>query len=202
MGGGPPAQAAATPAPVRQVIVFTGHMVDAPERPAPRFPPEQVDAAARRIDAALAQIDAGPRDLAFTQGAAGGDLLFAEACLARGVPLRLLLPLGEREFVERSLLPVADGTAWHARFRAVCARLGGAPSEAPRVLGALADGEDPFVRGNLWLLESARSVGAERLVCICLWDGGGGDGPGGTGHLVKAVRDAGGTVIRIDTRAL
>jgi hypothetical protein len=192
--------APARPAP-RQAIVFTGHMVDAPDRPVPRFPPRLVDAAARAIAAALATLDAGPQDLAFTQGAAGGDVLFAEACLARGVPLRLLLPLAEDEFIARSLLPVADGAAWQARFRAV-ARLAGAPREAPRELGALAAGEDPFVRGNLWLLASARAAGAERLCCICLWDGAGGDGPGGTRHLVEAVRDAGGTVLRIDTHSL
>jgi len=192
---------AATRSP-RQAILFTGHMVDAPDRPLPRFPSALVPAAARRIEAALAEIDAGPRDRAFTQGAAGGDLLFAEACLARGVPLGLLLPLAEPEFVAASLLPVEDGAAWHARFRAVVARLGHAPSEAPHELGALADGEDPFVRGNLWLLASARAAGAERLCCICLWDGGGGDGPGGTRHLVEAVRDAGGTVLRIDTHSL
>src|SRR5439155_1502594 len=84
------------------------------------------------------------------RGAAGGDLLFAEACLARGVPLSLLLPLAEREFVTASVLPVEDGLAWQARFRAVVARLDRAPREAPTELGALEDGEDPFVRGNLW----------------------------------------------------
>ena len=42
-----------------------------------------------RIAAALDAIDAGPADLAITQGAAGGDVLFAEACLERAVPLRL-----------------------------------------------------------------------------------------------------------------
>jgi len=192
---------AAVAAP-RQAIVFTGHMVDAPDRPVPRFPPRLVGAATREIDAALAAIGAGPDDVAFTQGAAGGDLLFAEACLARGVPLRLLLPLAEDEFVARSLKSVADGDAWHARYLDVVARLGRAPSEAPRELGALAEGEDAFVRGNLWLLASARAAGAERLCCICLWDGGGGDGPGGTRHLVEAVRAAGGSVVRIDTHSL
>jgi len=186
----------------RQAIVFTGHMVDAPDRPVPRFPPRLVAAAARAIDGALASIDAGANDVAFTEGAAGGDLLFAEACLARGVPLTLLLPLAEDEFVDRSLLAVSDGAAWLARYRAVVARLAVAPSEAPRELGALAAGDDPFVRGNLWLLARALAANAERLCCICLWDGGGGDGPGGTRHLVEAVRAAGGDVIRIDTHAL
>lgn len=195
----PTRDAAARP---RQAIVFTGHMVDAPDRPVPRFPARLVAAAAREIDGALAAIDAGASDIAFTQGAAGGDLLFAESCLARDVPLNLLLPLAEDEFVRRSLLPVTDGAAWHARYRAVVARLGTASREAPRELGALAAGEDPFVRGNLWLLASARAANAERLCCICLWDGGGGDGPGGTRHMVEAVRAAGGSVIRIDTHAL
>jgi len=186
----------------RQAIVFTGHMVDAPDRPVPRFPAALVDAAARRIDAALAQLDAGLRDAAFTQGAAGGDLLFAEACLARGVRLRLLLPLARREFVAATLLPVVDGAGWHARFCAVVDRLDEAPREAPVVLGPLAANDDAFVRGNLWLLESGLAFGADKLVCICLWDGSGGDGPGGTRHLVDAVRAAGGRVLRIDSNWL
>jgi hypothetical protein len=188
--------------PPRQAILFTGHMVDAPDRPVARFPPALVDAAARRIDAALADLDAGPRDVAFTEGAAGGDLLFAEACLARGVPLTLLLPLAESEFVARSLLSASDGAGWHARYRSLVARLASPPRAAPDVLGPLPPGEDPFVRGNLWLLASALAAGAGRLRCVCLWDGGGGDGPGGTSHLVEAVRAAGGDVVRIDTRSL
>ena len=193
---------AAAPTPPRQTILFTGHMVDAPDRATPRFPAARVEAAARRIAAALDDIGAGPEDLALTQGAAGGDLLFAEACLARAVPLRLLLPLPQSEFVAASLLPVVDGTAWQARFRAVVDRLDEPPRETSAELGPLAQGQDPFVRANLWLLESALAFGADKLVCICLWDGGGGDGPGGTRHLVDAVRGAGGRVVRIDASAL
>jgi hypothetical protein len=186
----------------RQVILFTGHMVDAPGRTLPRFPPALVPAATRRIAAALELIDAGPLDLALTQGAAGGDLIFAEACLERAVTLRLMLPLPEPEFVKLSLLSVQDGAAWQARFRAVVARLDAPPREAPRMLGALAEGDDAFVRGNRWLLETALGFGADRLRCICLWDGAGGDGPGGTRHLVDAVRAGGGDVQWIDTREL
>ncbi|MEO7117071.1 MAG: hypothetical protein ABIZ18_14585 [Caldimonas sp.] len=186
----------------RHVILFTGHMVDAPGRPLARFPTALVPAAAKRIAAALDAIGAGPADLALTQGAAGGDVLFAEACLARDVPLRLMLPLAEPEFVAKSLLPVQDGEAWLARYRTVVARLDVPPREAPQVLGRLVDDEDPFVRGNRWLLETALAFGADRLRCICLWNGGGGDGPGGTRHLVDAVRALGGEVQWIDTREL
>lgn len=190
------------PAAPRRTILFTGHMVDAPDRATPRFPASRIDAAADRIAAVLDEIGAGREDLALTQGAAGGDLLFAEACLARTVPLRLLLPLAEPDFVVASLLPVVDGAAWHARFRAVVARLDEPPREAPVALGPLAPGDDAFVRANLWLLDSALAFGADKLVCICLWDGAGGDGPGGTRHLVEAVRSAGGRVVRIDSGAL
>ena len=61
------------------------------------------------------------------------------------------------------------------------------------MLGPLGPDEDPFVRANLWLLDTALAFGADRLRCICLWDGGGSDGPGGTRHLVEAVRAVGGT---------
>jgi hypothetical protein len=158
--------------------------------------------AARRIDAALDEIGAGAHDLALTQGAAGGDLLFAEACLARAVPLRLLLPLAEAEFVAVSVLPVVGGAEWHARYRSVVARLdSGAARGAARPRRAAARSRRLRAR-QLWLLETALAFGADRLCCICLWDGGGADGPGGTRHLVEAVRAAGGRVLRIDTRAL
>ena len=113
-----------------------------------------------------------------------------------------MLPLAEPEFVAVSVLPVVGGADWHARYRSVVARLDEAPLEAPRVLGALAPGVDAFERANLWLLDTALAYGADRLCCICLWDGGGADGPGGTRHLVEAVRAAGGRVLRIDTKTL
>jgi len=94
------------------------------------------------------------------------------------------------------------GAAWHARFRAVVDRLDEPPREASAELGPLAPGEDAFVRANLWLLACALAYGADKLICICLWDGGGGDGPGGTRHLVDAVRGAGGRVVRIDSSSL
>ena len=45
-----------------------------------------------------------------------------------------------------------------------------------------------FERCNLWLLYSALARGVDRVRFICLWDGGGGDGPGGTAHLYREVK--------------
>ncbi len=194
-----PDHAADTP---RQVLLFSGHLVDAPGRSAPRFPAVKEPVAARRIAELLDRLDAGPADLALTQGAAGGDLLFAEACVARGVPVQLLLPLAEAQFIERSLLPSDGGPGWRDRFLALKPRLGRAPRTADEALGPLHPGDDAFERGNRWLLDTALAHGPQRLQFIALWDGAGGDGPGGTRHMVESVRRAQGHVHWIDTRTL
>ena len=92
------------------VILFSGHMVDAPDRPTPRFPADKEDIAAQKIGEALEALGAGPEDLALCQAAAGGDLLFLEACQQRGVRCQVLLPLREPDFIDRSILPSARAT--------------------------------------------------------------------------------------------
>jgi hypothetical protein len=186
----------------RHVLLFSGHMVDAPARAAPRFPARLVPKASARIAALLDEIGAGPQDLALTQGAAGGDLIFAEACAARGVAVRLLQPLPEPAFIEQSILRSADGPQWRARYLALRQRLAEPPRCADDLLGPLPAGADAFERANLWLLDTALGYGAERLRAIVLWDGGGSDGPGGTRHMVEEVRRRGGRVDWIDTRTL
>jgi hypothetical protein len=190
------------PAEPSQVLLFSGHMVDAPDRSVPRFPLHKVPAAAERIVAALDALGAGAGDLALTQGAAGGDLLFAEASLARGVALQLLLPLPEAEFERRSLRASADGSAWAARFAAVKARCAAPPLVLAQVIADPPGAGGVFEHCNLWLLATALAYGVDRLRFVCLWDGSGGDGPGGTRHLVDEVRRLGAHLSWIDLRAL
>lgn len=190
----------APPFEPRQVLLFSGHMVDAPDRATPRFPTAMVPAAMAKIEAALAALGAGPGDLALTQGAAGGDLLFAEACVRRGMQLELLLPLPEPEFIEASILPSADGAAWRERWFAL------PPQTVKRVmpdeLGPLPPGANAFERCNLWLLHTALALGPEKVRFVCLWNGSGGDGPGGTRHMHDEVKRRTGRVTWIDTRQL
>jgi len=179
-----------------KVLLFSGHMIDRPDRPLPRFPVTQADAAARRIADTLAALDAGPQDIAFTQGAAGGDLLFAEACQARGVELHLLLPEPEADFIAHSILPCVEGEAWRARYLAVRARLDAPPDSLPPATA------NPYAACNQRLLERALAWGIERLHLVCLWDGENGDGDGGTADMVDAVRRRGGRIDWIDSRQL
>ncbi len=184
--------------PPRRVVLFSGHMIDAPDRPEPRFPPENEGSAARAIADVLDALDIGPEDLAVSSGACGGDLLFAEAMNSRGARLELYLPFDEPTFVERSVdFANAD---WHARFVAIrsIAALHSMPDERP----PLADGEDPYEQVNVWMLEEASRFGADKVDFVCLWDGKGGDGPGGTRHLLEAVAANHGRIHRIDTTLL
>jgi hypothetical protein len=181
-------------------LLFSGHMIDAPGRAVPRFPPHIEPAVAVRIADALDQLRAGDADLALTQGACGGDILFSEACLARGVRLAWLQPFEEAEFLEKSV--AVGGESWVRRYRAAKAGLQTAPLAAPSELGALGQDVGPYERCNLWLLVSAAAFGGERLRCICLWDGGGGDGPGGTAHMLEQVKSRGGQVLWLDIREL
>jgi hypothetical protein len=82
-------------------------MIDAPDRPTPRFPADMEVIAAQKIAETLASLSAGPEDLALTQGANGGDILFAEACLTRGFKLILLQPFDEPTFLQKSVITKA-----------------------------------------------------------------------------------------------
>ncbi len=192
----------AAPFQPRQVLLFSGHMVDAPDRKQPRFPAAKLPQAAEALQRALDALGAGEGDLLLTQGAAGGDLLCAEACRARGVRVQLLLPLDEPEFIERSVLPSEDGEAWRERYFALKASLVDTPRVMPDELGPLPKGANAFERCNRWLLHTALAWGQEKVRFICLWDGGGGDGPGGTAHMYNEVKRRTGRVTWIDTRKL
>ncbi len=187
----------------RKVLLFSGHMVDTPERPTPRFPADKVPIAASRIAAALADLDVGPEDLALCGAAAGGDLLFLEAARQRGVHCTVMLPFAEDEFVERSVLPSANGSEWRERFYATIRAL--EPSHSVRFmpddLGPAPPGVDPYERCNLWRLSTALA-GSSQVHLVTLWDGVGGDGPGGMAHLYTEVQVRGGRVVWIDVRGL
>jgi hypothetical protein len=188
--------------PISHVFLFSGHMMDRPDRTAPRFPAAMEAAAAAAIDAALAHHGARPGDRALSQAAAGGDILFLEACQRRGLRCHVLLPFERVRFLDMSVRPSADGDRWVERFSRVIDGPDTTLEEMPVALGRSAEDTDPYERCNLWLLDRAMPGPDERLCFICLWNGDGPEGPGGTAHMVEAVRQRHGTVEHIDTRML
>jgi hypothetical protein len=201
-GPSPPAR---TPPGPRRVLLFSGHLMDAPGRAVPRFPPALEAAARRAIETELDRLDAGPHDLALAQAAAGGDLLFLEACQRRGLQVQVLLPFDEARFLDESVRGAAfnpEHGDWLGRYQAMRRQLKAPPRLMPDERGPLPSDANAFEHCNLWLLHTALAAGADRLNFLCLWNGSGGDGPGGTAHMVAEVKRRGGHVSWIDTRRL
>jgi hypothetical protein len=185
--------------PPKSVVLFSGHMIDAPGRKTPRFPPEKERLAADAIARMLAEIAVIEGDLAICGGACGGDLLFAEACLAQGMRLELYIPFDEPTFLANSV-DFANAN-WHERYFATKSRA--TLHVMPDELGAPLPADDnPYERNNLWMLESAARFGGDRITFICLWNGQGGDGPGGAQHFMEAARRKTTRIYWLDTRQL
>jgi hypothetical protein len=183
-------------APADLALIFTGHMVDTPDRDSPRFPPalEPSVTAAIREAVAAASGDAGGSLLGIASGARGGDILFLEACHGFGLPYVVVLPSEPVAFVVKSVRGVSSGD-WEHRFGRVWA---GAAER--RVVPVPADA-NPYDVCNREMRKLALAR-ARRQRLLALWDGGGGDGPGGTADFVRLVEEAGGEWRHLDTRPL
>jgi hypothetical protein len=120
--------------------------------------------------------------------ACGGDLLFAEEWLKTGRPLHAYLPREEEDFLDESVR--FAGEEWVASYREVT-------TDPNLVLNGpdedMLDLDDPHTANNLRMLDAA-VLRPGSLHGLFLWDGKGGDGPGGTEHLAAAVVEEGGSV--------
>lgn len=166
-------------------LLFTGHMIDMPDRPKPRFPASLERAASARIAQVVAPYAArsvtGEGALGFASGARGGDILFHEQCRAHGIETVIVLPFPPDVFVGTSVQGI-PGSDWEERFWA----LWNATPEDRREGMNLIVSDDAYGACNTRLLELARNNGNVHMVA--LWDGKGGDGPGGTADLVTRVQ--------------
>ena len=98
-----------------KAVLASGHLIDAPGRTPPRFPPEQVPRVTARARQALEGWGVGPGTTVVTGGARGADLIVGEEALARGAGIVVCLALPPEEFTRRSVeLPHSD---WVGRFR-------------------------------------------------------------------------------------
>jgi class 3 adenylate cyclase len=98
-----------------RIVVFSGHMFDAPSRKSPRFPAfleqDVHEEMRRRMTAMEAQVG-------FASLACGGDLLFAETLLERGGEINIILPFRVEDFKKCSV-DIIPGANWGRRFDAV-----------------------------------------------------------------------------------
>jgi hypothetical protein len=200
-GAGKPEAALEPP----RVLLFTGHMIDAPGREKPRFPPGQEDVARQAIQVAIATEKRRPGGVAFgiAGGASGGDILFHEVCAELDIPTRLFLALPRSQYIEASVAPAAG--RWVERFDRLTEVLPWRVlAESKDLPGWLAEKSDYSIwqRNNLWMLHNALAEGGENVTLIALWNGEGGDGPGGTGDLVQRAKDRHARTVILDSKRL
>jgi hypothetical protein len=164
-------------------LLFTGHMVDLPGRKTPRFPPEIADAVKEELARHISnQVD--PRDKKDIKGfaslARGGDILFHEVCREWGIETVVVLPFSPAEFLATSVEGAAFGD-WPQRFE----RIWNTTAPDARYVLGLPPSEAAYADCNNRLLDLARAHGSVQLIAV--WNGGDGDGLGGTGHFVDRV---------------
>ena len=180
-----------------QVILVSGHMIDQPDRAATRFPPSAELAVTAAIRATLRAWAVGSDSLLISGGAKGTDMIAAEQALLLGATVWLLVARHDDAFIPESVdIPGTDWTERYLNLRRRCRTL-----FQEDELGPPAGGESIFERNNDWFIAVAnRLVSPDRVRALVVWDGLGGDGPGGTSDFVERMRRSGADVAVIHPR--
>jgi hypothetical protein len=215
----PGAEPAAPWPPRKRVLLFAGHMIDAPDRKKPRFPADKEQVAREKIkEAVLKEMNSGAGVRSgYAGGASGGDILFQEVCAELGIPTRLYLAIPPQKYIVTSVQKA--GPMWVERFwnlynqhkaQKQVRELSDATDENEYLPAWLREKADYGIwqRNNLWMLFNALDEGCDpksddpNLTLIALWDGAGGDGAGGTADLVNKVEGMGARCEVIKTKEL
>jgi len=179
-------------------LLFTGHMIDAAKRKLPRFPAAREGRAREEIRNCLAKEASLKRELVgIAGGASGGDILFHEVCEELSIPTQIYLALPVKEFKEASVS--FAGKEWEVRFEKLVKKL---PVHLLTKTNRTPKDDNVWERANLWMLDNALVNGGNNMSLIALWDGKGGDGTGGTEHMVKVAKAEGAKSIIIDINKL
>jgi tetratricopeptide (TPR) repeat protein len=190
--------------PASHVVVFTGHMIDAEGRTPPRFPEKCVPAARDAIRRWLTELKP---NLGIAAAACGGDIIFHEVCGELNIPTDVRLVIPPNLFVNTSVAHA--GLPWVDRFWALV----NTKKQQDRLASLCDTKELPdwlkrkdkyaiWNRANLWMLEYALSKIPQRLTVMALWNGEGGDGPGGTADLLARAKSLEATPLIVSTKTL
>ena len=172
---------------IPRVVVFAGHMIDQPGRLKPRFPDYLAPKIYQKIADTLERLEAR---IGFASAACGSDILFLEAMLKRAGEINIILPHFKEDFIKSSV-SLIPGSDWGSRFEAVL-------DQASQVIIASenrASGNAMVYEYANLLLDGLAILRAKmldtELIPLVVWDGGAGDGPGGTSSLVEHWRSHG-----------
>ena len=181
-----------------RTLLFTGHMIDKPDRADPRFPAEKEEEIRAKIKEVVQKEKVENDDkklLGIAGGACGGDILFHEVCRELGIKTELYLAIPPDQFVIESV--AFAGGNWIERFYKLYNSLEhhvlSPTKELPNWLKKRRD-YSIWERANLWMLNSSLTCGGANMSLIAVWNGQGGDGPGGAQHMVNEAKNRGSEV--------
>lgn len=182
--------------PQPRVVVFSGHMLDHPERAEPRFPASSEVAVSAAIRSWLSEQNGL---IGVSSAACGADLLFLEAIRDLGGESHVLLPYDHDAFIEDSVEIVNSGR-WRERFdrQLASSRVVYASNTRPVDRGLGYEYTNDLIHGMG--LVRARELGAE-VLGLAVWNGQAGDGRGGTASAVRQWQQHGLDVHRVRIEA-
>jgi class 3 adenylate cyclase/tetratricopeptide (TPR) repeat protein len=195
--GSPAALALADVLPAPNVIAFSGHMIDRPDRESPRFPATLEPKVACALRDRLAAL--GPA-IGYAQAACGGDILFLEAMQDAGYQTQIVLPFPPANYVETSVR--FAGARWVERFERVTSR-------ATRVIIATEEafnGDDVLFEHASNLIQGMAFLRARELstqpLMLTVAEADSPERVGGTAATARYWTHIGGRLANIDIAAL
>lgn len=170
------------------LVMFAGHRIDFPNRPAPRFPFNKETEAKEMVSNALKQISNSEMDLiGLASMAPGADIIFHEICQATDIPTIVCLPMPSAKYIPQTFQGLFE---WKNRYLTLkednkfqileLSNREGLPNWLNR------KDVNEWERGNRWVLQMGLTYGAKKITLIAFWDGNpSGDARGGTAHMVE-----------------
>lgn len=165
---------------IPRVVVFSGHIIDTPDRSTPRFPRELESKVYEAIRDRLLKLDAR---LGYASAACGSDILFLEAMAELGGELHIVLPYEREQFIKESV-DVIPGSNWRERFDRLMQRATEAIVPAHYNVGEESAVIYEYTNRLLYGLAKMRSQHLDtELVPMAVWN----RKPGGMGGTATAV---------------
>lgn len=172
---------------IPRIAVFTGHLIDTPNRREPRFPPHletQVYQAIRQ------KLEEHNIQFGYSSAACGSDILFLEAVLERSGEIHIVLPYPEAEF-RRDCVDVISGSNWGERF----SRLLQQASSVNVAVNSVYEEDTSIYKYTHSLLHGLAKMRSQNLdtelVPMAVWDENPGNSLGGTATMVKTWHQRG-----------
>ena len=172
--------------PISKVAVFSGHMIDRDDRPAPRFPAKLREAVRKTIHQ---WIDDNKAFIGYSSAACGSDLLFQQAIQERGGDSHIVLPYDRKQFRKDSV--EFAGEEWSQLFDEVlenATQLTIASPQRTQGDGVSYDYANQVVRGLATIHARELRSNNGQPVGLVVWNNQPGDGPGGTASIVNRWR--------------